>query len=381
MPSSTINTSERQPLPLHLDLQNNSSSSASSSTVTLQRSGSIGPGQSSSRPLAAPQNVQAVTNVANSTANFSKPVISPESKRRPSSNNRSRSNSIGGVRDGVGNLNRWSESTTSSKGSTAHGRSNSFSRRMSFGGPGAFTSGTPNTQSPNKLQKSRPPTAEGPSRHPPTAKLFDTASNPALSLPPIVTSQSLQQSVADLSSPLTAATVTPSTAGLLSAAVRQAVPDYFTKTWEDSIPREVTQSKAPLQGRSLIEPSQSSTTLAGRSVSSNSPVRQQHEEGEHSLTRGHSRNRSQVGKDSSGTASSDKSRASKQPSQKAMLSKALQKANTAVLLDNAQNFEGAMQAYSEACNLLQQVMMRSSGDEDRRKLEAIVSNFQRCGAS
>ncbi len=56
-----------------------------------------------------------------------------------------------------------------------------------------------------------------------------------------------------------------------------------------------------------------------------------------------------------------------------MLSKALQKANTAVLLDNAQNFEGAMQAYSEACILLQQVMLRSSGDEDRRKLEAIVS--------
>ncbi|EDN94723.1 hypothetical protein SS1G_10597 [Sclerotinia sclerotiorum 1980 UF-70] len=58
-----------------------------------------------------------------------------------------------------------------------------------------------------------------------------------------------------------------------------------------------------------------------------------------------------------------------------MLSKALQKANTAVLLDNAQNYEGAMQAYSEACNLLQQVMSRSSGDEDRRKLEAIRNTY------
>jgi len=61
-----------------------------------------------------------------------------------------------------------------------------------------------------------------------------------------------------------------------------------------------------------------------------------------------------------------------------MLSKALQKANTAVLLDNAQNFEGAMQAYTEACALLQQVMTRSSGDDDRRKLEAIVSNSIPC---
>lgn len=56
---------------------------------------------------------------------------------------------------------------------------------------------------------------------------------------------------------------------------------------------------------------------------------------------------------------------------KAMLSKALQKANTAVLLDNAQNFEAALEAYSDACRLLQQVMDRSSGAEDKRKLEAI----------
>ncbi|KAK6388557.1 hypothetical protein LTR65_007713 [Meristemomyces frigidus] len=54
-----------------------------------------------------------------------------------------------------------------------------------------------------------------------------------------------------------------------------------------------------------------------------------------------------------------------------MLSKALQKANTAVLLDNAQNFEGALDAYSDACRLLQQVMDRSSGADDKRKLEAI----------
>lgn len=56
---------------------------------------------------------------------------------------------------------------------------------------------------------------------------------------------------------------------------------------------------------------------------------------------------------------------------KTMLSKALQKANTAVVLDNAQNFEGALDAYGDACKLLLQVMDRSSGVEDKRKLEAI----------
>jgi len=32
-----------------------------------------------------------------------------------------------------------------------------------------------------------------------------------------------------------------------------------------------------------------------------------------------------------------------------------------------------MEAYGDACKLLQQVMIRSSGEEDKRKLDAIVS--------
>lgn len=63
-------------------------------------------------------------------------------------------------------------------------------------------------------------------------------------------------------------------------------------------------------------------------------------------------------------------------SQKAMLSRALQKANTAVLLDNAANFEGAMGAYNDACELLQLVMQRSSGGTgEKLKLQEIVRLF------
>ncbi|KAI8719934.1 C2H2-type domain-containing protein [Fusarium sp. LHS14.1] len=61
----------------------------------------------------------------------------------------------------------------------------------------------------------------------------------------------------------------------------------------------------------------------------------------------------------------------RRPSQKAMLSRALVKANFAVELDNAQNFEGAKEAYSEACDLLTQVIQRTSDSEDERKLRAI----------
>ncbi|KAM0550833.1 hypothetical protein ACHAPJ_008696 [Fusarium lateritium] len=84
--------------------------------------------------------------------------------------------------------------------------------------------------------------------------------------------------------------------------------------------------------------------------------------------RGHSRSRS-------GKGSHDKGRGAKPPSQKAMLHRALQKANTAVQLDNAQNFKGAREAYAEACDLLQQVLQKTTADEDKRKLEAIRRTY------
>jgi MIT (microtubule interacting and transport) domain len=70
-----------------------------------------------------------------------------------------------------------------------------------------------------------------------------------------------------------------------------------------------------------------------------------------------------------------RNRGHRSPTQKTMLSKALAKANTAVLLDNAQNFEGAVDAYTEACELLRQVMLRSSDDEDKTKLSTIRSTY------
>ncbi|PNS20736.1 hypothetical protein CAC42_2981 [Sphaceloma murrayae] len=60
---------------------------------------------------------------------------------------------------------------------------------------------------------------------------------------------------------------------------------------------------------------------------------------------------------------------------KTMLSKALEKANTAVLLDNAQNFPMALAAYSDACRLLEHVMERTSGPDDKTKLDAIRHTY------
>ncbi|KAK0108386.1 hypothetical protein ONS95_003197 [Cadophora gregata] len=261
-----------------------------------------------------------------------------------------------------GNLNRWSKSTNSSTISHAHKRSNSSARRMSLGAGLSFLD---TSSPPRKLQKPHPSTTASPtSQIKVTRPAFDP---PAISLPPINTLPSLQTSLMNNSSPLTGPTTpSPSTAQILSAAARSV--DYFGKGWEDSSlgPRDFSHRRSPSTSRSAnFGPS----PVLQSAFSTDSRRQFGEEEEERPRSRGHSRHRSQT------KGSSSSNRSSKQPSQKAMLSKALQKANTAVLLDNAQNFEGAMQAYSEACTLLQQVMLRSSGDDDRRKLEAIRNTY------
>lgn len=60
---------------------------------------------------------------------------------------------------------------------------------------------------------------------------------------------------------------------------------------------------------------------------------------------------------------------------KEKLSKALQKANSAVVLDNQRIIEGALVAYQGACILLQEVIDDTSEGSDKRKLEDIVSTL------
>ena len=301
------------------------SSSSTNSVVTLQRASSFSPAKSKNRNQ--PQPNLPAPDYNGFDFSDARPMTSVDVRRRPSI-------------DEMESVNRWSRSTSSSR-----------DRRMSFGGSGAFTFGSPEEKPPQKrLQKNRPSISNSPSRSVEASR--PRAPSTTNLLPPIISLPSLQTSVNSTSSPLTGS---PSTAGLLSAAVHTAVPDYFNG-WDSTQRRSPSRSRA---ANNTLSPSPASGSPSRRQRSS--------ERGDGRRSRGHSRNRSQNGK------SSGSSRNSKQPSQKAMLSKALHKANTAVLLDNAQNFEGAVEAYSEACSLLQQVMLRSTGEDDKRKLEAIVS--------
>lgn len=278
--------------------------------------------------------------------------------RRPS-----RSSSAGGLSDSFRNLNRWSASTTSSRASPVPGHrknTSNSSRRVSVDVAGSIYT------SPRKLQKHRHPSHSGDtSRSPGVTRLRQESVSvvpPLQSLPHIATLPSLEQELQ---------TIPP--ASPVSVTQRQA---FTSETASDHISAAYWDGPAA----SLEDPTNLSAQFGegGGKDRSGGPLpggtMPYTPNGE---SRGHSRSRSTGAKGSTDTTSSrgkERDRSAKQPSQKAMLSRALQKANTAVQLDNAQNPEGAKEAYSEACDLLQQVLQRTSGEEDRRKLEAIVSS-------
>lgn len=259
-------------------------------------------------------------------------------------------------RESLWNLNRWSASTGSSRASILTNRvpGSRFSRRASVDATNVFNGSPPSKQSPRKLQKPRRPSSSSLYRgdNSSTTGSFWENTHPGLGLPPIVSLPPLEQTVVrDFTQTQSPGTGPSPIDHRQSSVSGQPSQSQMYSNFDNS-----NRSAA-----SLARPNTAATYRSGMPYEQDSEAYQ---------PRGHARNRS------SGKGSNElKGRGSKPPSQKAMLSRALQKANTAVQLDNAQNFEGAREAYAEACNLLHQVLLRTSGDEDQRKLEAIVSIY------
>lgn len=142
--------------------------------------------------------------------------------------------------------------------------------------------------------------------------------------------------------------------------------EYFADSWQtrkasklgDQVAMSVHYMRSGQQGSmaGIDDPTQQPSPLDPRAEPQEPPVQLQPDSS--TVSNGPTRGRSH-----------------RSPTQKTMLSKALAKANSAVLLDNAQNIEGAIEAYDEACELLQQVMVRSSDLDDRKKLSAIRSTY------
>lgn len=349
----------------------------------------------------------------------------PPPSRRPSSAAGGPGDAIAPIREGIGNLNRWSQSTTSTKSSPpdkAHQAHPSFSRHLGLNASSSVASvngAHAHPPSPSRLNSSpsrdntpfssnrspassphRRPRPRSPAYNPPSSA---TAPPQIPSLPALLPAL-LPATVYDPSSPNTASSSdAPSTAGLFtpSTYTSNTSTDYFNSKPRAPAPgqRPPSRSKADrVLGRSPLgspplgllesEARYKAASGASRPVTSGRPTPSaaQNSAQKPSQSAGHERSfskeRASRGRSESNASSRlddgyqstpPRTRERREKDKKTMLSRALQKANTAVLLDNAQNFEGAMEAYSDACKLLQQVMIRSSGEEDRRKLDAIVS--------
>ena len=383
--------------------QSRSKSISSSSVVTLQRTASLTTQGRNRLPFPA-LNAQSPNESNIILRNLSYQTNSSDPKRRLSVVY-SRPNTGTGVLEGVGNLNRWSQSTASTKSSAGTTRRNSFSSGLSgsFGASSAIAK----PQSPPPSRNTQL-TTKGPPQNSPNRRVQKPSPVPlARPLPQAAALSSLSQAVDEAESPSTLTSNTPATVDLLTPATYNSLGgDYFGDRWLSRSPQKsnttfhraiaftppvsasisVPNPVSAYSRRNNLENSagRSSVTSVSAALSPTKLITSRgSREGIHLVYNGHSHNREESGKDSDGIegesstssihSSQHRSVRRKPLSQKAMLSKALQKANHAVLLDNAQNYEGAMDAYREACVLLQHVMLRSSGDDDRRKLDAVVS--------
>ncbi len=380
--------------PTHQRQNSRPNSASSSSVVTVQRTPSLS-ARSTSRPPITGLRSQSPYETLAAPSNSSARTLSPETTKRRSSALYTRPESGHGLREGVGNLNRWSQSTASSKGSASHNRRSSFSKRLS-GSFGSFSGFTERQTPPTNAaltNKGRSPSKKSP---PEASNVAPPPLRTPPVLPPIVTLNSLSQAVNAAESPSTVATVTPTTADIISPMAYKQ-PDYFGDKWQSrSPPNFTTGMKRPAPSHSqrsnipspiVIDQSTSPGTPPLESTySPRTAARLRHTDRRRSSQTMHHRKRDDPNKGSKGSGTTEgESSASdgrarverpqkrKAPSQKAMLSKALQKAHHAVTLDQHSNHEGAMHAYQEACALLQKVMIRSSGVEDRLKLDAVVS--------
>lgn len=360
-------------LPKHHRYSSRSNSLSSSSVVTIKRTGSLSSTSTGARSSAVPMRSQSPGETSLVALRLGRDFTSQDHKRRKSvavdPSNQSES-------EGLNNLNRWSQSTNSSAasiGNTRRSRASSGAALQSlanqqFSPPKRSRTGldqSPKSSPHRKSLSSRPKSQRrrfSPEASPERLRYRpsrpDLFANSLTALPPLHTTPALTDPN-DTESPSTIQTIaTPSTQSSYGH-------DYFG---DDGVsPRSMAKNKKPILIRNHTAPmsAAANSRLPGLETTPQEALQRrrtsdQHEHG----------SRAPAAEDSSGHRRT-RTREGREKDKKAMLSKALQKANTAVLLDNAQNFEGALDAYSDACSLLQQVMDRSHGADDKRKLEAI----------
>ena len=369
-------------------------STSSSSTVTLKRAASLSSRSGSRTPhmkLRPPSPEHVEVYLASLTYATSEHGNTTQTKA-----SQEQVDPVNGIKESMGNLNRWSHSTTSSTNSGQDalrgGRQKPGStRRLSIGSssPSRSLRSSPGDQSsPVKygLVKSR----YSPAKEDPRSASQRTVGG--LSRPSLGTLQIPQSHVDEPDTPSTAR-ATPLTSDVLTPSTFVTTPsDYFGDRWNSTsnmsqretsdMGRRATQKSSSKPSRSLRTASSGEFAKTSRdsridvTTAQSAGFRSRVDGGGYVLRRG--QNGQETGDTESGSSiqsDEDRIRKIKDRTQRTVLSRALAKANTAVLLDNAHNFEGAIEAYAEACQLLHQAMHRTSGEADKKKLETIRATY------
>ncbi|EGP86457.1 uncharacterized protein MYCGRDRAFT_109842 [Zymoseptoria tritici IPO323] len=268
--------------------------------------------------------------------------------RRPSS---AGADTEQGTGEGMGmhSIDRWSHSTTSSAGSLANTR-----RQRSSSGAVLSSLAGQHYSSP---QRKAP--------HPPGTQRTSTERSPQQIRNQLRTDHLPAASTALSPTPTTPALTDPNEPETPSTSNTVSTPSAYTNPPYDYFRgNEDAYGPAKAQRESLDR----NQAVANTMVTSSQPAQAEYRQSSRNSVSGQRAR-------SSAESSNRRSREKTEKDKKAMLSKALQKANTAVLLDNAQNYEGALEAYGDACDLLQQVMERTSGATDKQKLDAIRDTY------
>ncbi|KAF2770356.1 hypothetical protein EJ03DRAFT_66474 [Teratosphaeria nubilosa] len=357
-----------------------SESLSSSSVVTVRRTGSLSSSSTGTRNSVVPMRSQSPAEPSLIALRLGRDHVSPDHKRRRSVAVEPASIHVDS--EGLDTLNRWSHSTSSSVNSIANTRRSRASSGAALQPPTGqlFSPQRRNRsglgQSPQTSPQRKPDDSRPSSQRRSGSPVSDTNGYRTFSqseqftksltaLPSLRTTPALT-APDDTESPATIQDLqTPST---ISSYYHSFGHDYFGGD-DGASPRSQAPNQKPILMRNYTAPmsSLSQARTGGHDIHPREILRRP--------------NTSEVREIGSGAAElsggrnhghrRSRTREGREKDKKAMLSKALQKANTAVLLDNAQNFEGALEAYSDACRLLQQVMDRSSGFDDKRKLETI----------
>ena len=366
----------------HYRYSSRSNSLSSASVVTIKRAGSLSSTSPAGRNSGMPVRPQSPAEPL--------PLIALRVGRdHTTQDHRRRKSAVAdaAVHDGsvgMGNLNRWSHDTNSSAASIGNLQRERTNSGAGLGGAAAGLNISPQKRfrvDPGEAERQSPGRKHLSSQAmthrrkvSPDDDLTRLNRQPSirpgstytgLSLPPLHTTPALVHSNEDESPSTTQTLQTPSTYSTYGQ-------DYFDE--EGPSPRSYMSGKKPTLVRTQTAPMSSADhARTPRPDASRDPLRNSQPTERREHTREHGSKSSNATDISDG--SRPRTREGREKDKKQMLSKALAKANTAVLLDNAQNFEGALEAYTDACRLLQQVMDRSTAMEDKRKLNGIKITY------